>query len=105
MLPARRGDATWQRCWDYRDVMTTNSDPAAYFGRQVRKARTARGWSLHDFGQMIAYHPAAISRVENGKRPPTASFADQCDRVFPERDGWFHGSICFAVARAARPTA
>jgi hypothetical protein len=70
--------------------MTTTSDPAAYFGRQVRKERTARGWNLHEFGQMIAYHPAAISRVENGKRPPTESFADQCDRVFPERHGWFH---------------
>jgi ribosome-binding protein aMBF1 (putative translation factor) len=68
--------------------MATSSDPAAYFGRQVRKERTARGWNLHEFGQMIAYHPAAISRVENGKRPPTQSFADQCDRVFPERHGW-----------------
>jgi transcriptional regulator with XRE-family HTH domain len=70
--------------------MTTTSDPAAYFGRQVRKERTARGWNLHEFGQLIAYHPAAISRVENGKRPPTESFADQCDRVFSERGGWFH---------------
>jgi hypothetical protein len=70
--------------------MTTTSDPAAYFGRQVRKERTARGWNLHEFGQMIAYHPAAISRVETGKRPPTESFADQRDRVFPERSGWFH---------------
>jgi hypothetical protein len=70
--------------------MTTTSDPAAYFGRQVRKERTARGWNLHDFGQQIAYHPAAISRIENGRRPPTESFADQCDRVFPERAGWFH---------------
>jgi transcriptional regulator with XRE-family HTH domain len=70
--------------------MTTSSDPAAYFGRQVRKERTARGWSLHDFGQMIAYTPGAISRIENGKRPPTEAFADQCDRVFSERKGWFH---------------
>lgn len=79
-----------QRCRGYRDVMTTTSDPAAYFGRQVRKERTARGWNLHEFGQQIAYHPAAISRVETGKRPPTESFADQCDRVFAERGGWFH---------------
>jgi hypothetical protein len=69
--------------------MATSSDPAAYFGRQVRKERMARGWSLHEFGQLIAYHPAAISRVETGKRPPTESFAGQCDRVFPERNGWF----------------
>ena len=50
----------------------------------------ARGWNLHEFGQQIAYHPTAISRIENGKRPPTESFADQCDRVFPERRCWFH---------------
>lgn len=70
--------------------MTTTSDPVAYFGRQVRKERMARGWNLHEFGQQIAYHPTAISRIENGKRPPTESFADQCDRVFPERRCWFH---------------
>ena len=70
--------------------MTTTSDPAAYFGRQVGKERTRRGWDLHEFGQRITYHPAAISRVETGKRPPTQMFADQCDRVFPERNGWFH---------------
>jgi Domain of unknown function (DUF5753)/Helix-turn-helix domain len=70
--------------------MTTTSDPAAYFGRQVRKERTRRGWDLQEFGQQITYHPAAISRVETGKRPPTEMFADQCDRVFPERNGWFH---------------
>lgn len=70
--------------------MTTTSDSATYFGRQVRKERTRRGWDLQAFGQQIAYHPAAISRVETGKRPPTEMFADQCDRVFPERNGWFH---------------
>jgi hypothetical protein len=43
--------------------MKAASDPAAYFGRQVRKERTAHGWNLHEFGQLIAYHPAAISRV------------------------------------------
>jgi hypothetical protein len=74
----------------YRDDVATTSDPAAYFGRQVRKERTARGRSLHDFGQMIVYHPTAISRIENGRRPPSEAFADQCDRVFPERTGWFH---------------
>jgi hypothetical protein len=27
--------------------------------------------------------------VENGNRPPTESFAKACDRVWPERNGWF----------------
>jgi len=30
-----------------------------------------------------------LSRVENGKRPPNARLAEACDRVFPERRGWF----------------
>jgi len=30
-----------------------------------------------------------ISRIENGKRPPTELFAQMCDRAFPGRDGWF----------------
>lgn len=71
-------------------ALKVTSNPVAYFGRQVRKSRREHGWSLHEFGQMIVYHPAAISRIENGKRPPTETFADQCDRVFPEGRGWFH---------------
>lgn len=30
-----------------------------------------------------------LSRVENGKRPPTEAIALACDDVFPERRGWF----------------
>lgn len=30
-----------------------------------------------------------LGRIENGHRPPTAVIADACDRVFPERNGWF----------------
>lgn len=71
-------------------ALRANSNPVAYFGRQVRKSRLSHGWSLHEFGLQIVYHPSAISRIENGKRPPTKAFADACDRVFPEKKGWFH---------------
>jgi transcriptional regulator with XRE-family HTH domain len=67
----------------------STSDPARYFGRQVRKARLAKGWTLAEFGQRIGYSRGAISRIENGNRPPTELFAQMCDRAFPERDGWF----------------
>jgi transcriptional regulator with XRE-family HTH domain len=67
----------------------STSDPVRYFGRQVRKARLAKGWTLEEFGQRIGYSRGAISRIENGKRPPTELFAQMCDRAFPERDGWF----------------
>src|ERR1700719_4345866 len=42
-----------------------------------------------EFGQRIGYDPGQISRIENGKRPPTELFAQMCDRAFPDRDGWF----------------
>jgi transcriptional regulator with XRE-family HTH domain len=65
------------------------SNTARYFGRQVYRARLAAGWTLAEFGQRIGYDPGQISRIENGKRPPTELFARMCDRAFPERDGWF----------------
>src|SRR5579859_2285309 len=65
------------------------SNPARYFGRQVRRARRAAGWTLAEFGQRIGYDPGQISRIENGKRPPTELFAQMCDQAFPDRDGWF----------------
>jgi transcriptional regulator with XRE-family HTH domain len=66
-----------------------SSNPVRYFGRQVRRARRAAGWTLAEFGQRIGYDPGQISRIENGKRPPTELFAQMCDRAFPDRDGWF----------------
>jgi transcriptional regulator with XRE-family HTH domain len=65
------------------------SNPARYFGRQVRRARHTAGWTLAEFGQRIGYDPGQISRIENGKRPPSELFAQMCDRAFPERSGWF----------------
>jgi transcriptional regulator with XRE-family HTH domain len=58
--------------------MTTSSDPAAYFGRQVRKARRSHGWSLQEFGQQVVYHPAALSRIEN-----TPASQQICDVAIP----------------------
>ena len=65
------------------------SNPVRYFGQQVRRARRAAGWTLTEFGQRIGYDPGQVSRVENGKRPPTELFARMCDQAFPGRDGWF----------------
>ena len=64
-------------------------NPARYFGQQVRRARRAAGWTLAEFGQRIGYDSGQISRIENGKRPPTELFAQMCDQAFPDRDGWF----------------
>jgi transcriptional regulator with XRE-family HTH domain len=66
------------------------SDPARYFGREVRRARLAAKMSLAELGQVIGYHPSQVSRVERGVRADTEKFAQMCDKAFPERAGWFH---------------
>lgn len=62
---------------------------AGHFGRQMRKERTARGWTLVELGERTGLNAAHLGRVEAGKRPPTEEIAAACDRVFPERKGWF----------------
>lgn len=61
-----------------------------HFGRQMKKERLARGWSLPELSQrMGGVNHAHLSRIERGVRPPTENIAQVCDRVFPERKGWF----------------
>jgi transcriptional regulator with XRE-family HTH domain len=62
---------------------------ATHFGRQVRKARTARGWTLRELSRRSGLDAGTISRIENGTRAPTLAAAQALDQVFPERDGWF----------------
>src|SRR5215469_15243235 len=71
--------------------MTVNNgmNPATHFGRQMRKERLARGWSLREFSARTGINIGHASRIENGKRPPTEKVATACDAAFPERRGWF----------------
>ena len=71
--------------------MTVNNggNPATHFGRQMKKERLARGWTLRDFAAQTGIDIGQASRIENGRRPPTEKVAMACDAVFPERRGWF----------------
>jgi transcriptional regulator with XRE-family HTH domain len=66
-----------------------HSNPAQHFGRQVKKERLARGWSLPELAQRTGINAGHLSRIENGKRPPTEKVATEMDAAFPERRGWF----------------
>lgn len=48
-----------------------------------------RGWSIHEFARLTGLNAGHLSRIENGKRPPTENVATACDAAFPERKGWF----------------
>ena len=67
----------------------SSANPATHFGRQMKKEREARRWSLREFAARTGINFGNASRIENGHRPPTEAVADACDRVFPERKGWF----------------
>jgi hypothetical protein len=70
-------------------VLPVNDNPASHFGRQLKKERLARGWSLPDLANVTGIDGGHWSRIENGKRPPTEKTAAACDTAFPERKGWF----------------
>jgi hypothetical protein len=63
--------------------------PTTHFGRQLRKERLAQGWSIHELAQRTGLNAGYLSRIENGKRPPTQHVAEACDAAFPGRRGWF----------------
>jgi hypothetical protein len=65
------------------------SGVAGHFGRQVRRDRLAHGWSIAELARRAKIDAAHLSRVENGRRPPTARIAAALDSVFTERRGWY----------------
>jgi transcriptional regulator with XRE-family HTH domain len=66
-----------------------NGNPAQHFGKQMKKERMARGWTLREFSARSGLNVGYLSLIENGKRPPTLKVAQACDLVFPERKGYF----------------
>lgn len=82
---------TAMRCCGNIALMSVNNggNPATHFGRQMKKERLARGWSLREFSAHTGINIGHASRIENGKRPPTEKVATACDIAFPGRDGWF----------------
>lgn len=97
-LHAVSGSGTCDNSLTVRDIhkalwqlpyMADKSNPISYFGRQVKKERLARGWGLVELSERTGIDAGHLSRIENGKRPPTEKVAKECDRVFAERRGWF----------------
>lgn len=62
---------------------------AGHFGRQMKKERLARGWTLLELAQRTGLDAAHLGRVESGRRPPTMKIATALDAAFPERRGYF----------------
>ena len=61
---------------------TASGNPALYFGKMVRKERQACGWTVHELSVRTGIAAPHLSRVENGRRPPTERIAIACDTAF-----------------------
>ncbi|HEX5406933.1 MAG TPA: tetratricopeptide repeat protein [Pseudonocardiaceae bacterium] len=49
------------------------------FGTELRRLRTAAGWSLTELANRIHYTKGYLSKVENGLAPPNDALATLCD--------------------------
>jgi transcriptional regulator with XRE-family HTH domain len=74
---------------DAKQAQGNANSAATHFGRQMRKEREAHGWTLRDLAARTRTDFTTLSRVENGRRPPTQALAARCDELFPTRRGWF----------------
>jgi transcriptional regulator with XRE-family HTH domain len=73
----------------HMDGATGTNGVAGHFGRELRRTRVARGWSIAEVARRTGLNPAHLSRIELGRRPPTEKIAAALDKVFPEKQGWF----------------
>jgi len=65
------------------------ASPLAFFGAELRRARSAAALSQDQLGQRIGYSGALVGKVETGDRAPSRDFAERCDRALPAADGLF----------------
>jgi transcriptional regulator with XRE-family HTH domain len=65
------------------------ASPAAFFGNEVREARTQAKMSQPSLGAAVGYDGTYVSKVETGAIVPDDVFVSGLDRVFPQMNGWF----------------
>ena len=65
------------------------ASPAAFFGNEVREARTKAKMPQPALGAAVGYDGTYVSKVETGTIVPDDDFVNGLDRVFPHMNGWF----------------
>lgn len=70
--------------------LDASQSPLAFFGAEVRLARTAAGMSLAELGALVPCDKSTVSRIESGLLAPDDAFARACDKAFPAATAaWF----------------
>lgn len=70
----------------YGKLSSVSGNPSGLFGKQVRKYRAGRNWALDELSARTGIAAGHLSRIENGKRPPTERVAQAMDRAFEVTD-------------------
>ena len=65
------------------------ASPAAFFGNEVREARTRAKMSQPALGAAVGYDATYVSKVETGTIVPDSDFVNGLDGIFPHMNGWF----------------
>jgi transcriptional regulator with XRE-family HTH domain len=59
----------------------TGTSSGTLFGRTMRKARVAKGWSLREFAAATGVGVSTASMIETGARGPSRRVAEACDKA------------------------
>jgi transcriptional regulator with XRE-family HTH domain len=62
-------------------VVKNGAASGTLFGRTMRKARVAKGWSLREFAARTGIGISTASMIETGARPPSRRVAEAADRA------------------------
>ncbi|WP_116211889.1 helix-turn-helix domain-containing protein [Streptomyces olivoreticuli] len=62
-----------------------SESPAKEFGKEIKYAREAEGWSQQQLATKLLCGQPYVSKVETGQQLASPQFAEQCDRVFGAR--------------------
>ncbi|GAB3963053.1 helix-turn-helix transcriptional regulator [Actinoallomurus acanthiterrae] len=55
---------------------------AAFFGAEVRRLRTANGWTLDQMADMLGWGLSTVASVETARRSPPHGFPERADALF-----------------------
>ena len=82
-----------------------DSNPAAFLGAELRRARVAAGFASQEaLAARLGYDRSVIAKAETGERPPTPEVADALDaELFPGGLAGFVGRLAKLARRADGP--
>ncbi|MEU0517280.1 helix-turn-helix transcriptional regulator [Streptosporangium sp. NPDC006007] len=79
-----------------------SASPLAFFGAEVRRYRTEKGWSQEKLGEQICYSLAMVGMIETARRVPSRDFTARCDEVL--ETGGALSRLWPLLSREAYPT-